>query len=189
MVDRSTARGLVIATRGLVFALTALALAACGGASTKTTGASGSGSEPGATVTRRQSPATHREFVARAADICESAGAQAKPLKAREEALKGQPVASATPAFAALVRQGATIARGAYERLRALPKPPADASAIQQLLQSYAEETNDAADIANAAAHKENSLGEAISQALSRLISERLAVAKSFGMGDCFQLE
>ncbi|HTU77675.1 MAG TPA: hypothetical protein VMF09_02830 [Solirubrobacteraceae bacterium] len=183
------ARMLSLGARMLAVALAALALAlvlaGCGGAGVKATSASG----PGAGVEQRQSLAARREFVAHAAAICARAGAQAKPLKAHEEALKGQPVASATPAFVSLARRAMAIALAAYERLRALPRPPADASAVQQLLQAYAEETSDAGDIANAAAHKENSLGEAVSQALGKSVSRNLAAAKRFGMGECFLLE
>ncbi len=158
--------------------LGALGVAGCGGTSTKTTSA---------TTTAVQ--VTRGQFVAQASAVCASAGAQERPLKAREQALKGEPVAEANQAFVSLAREAATIAHDADERLRALKEPPAEAAAVQQLLRAYAEEANDALEISNAVAHQENNIGEAVSSALSRSITGNVAAAKRLGMGECFTLE
>jgi len=157
--------------------LAALALAGCGGSSTHTTTAG-----PGAAAAERQ-------FIAAAKAICAQAGEQQKPLKARKEALRGEPTAQATPAFASLADRAAAIARRADARLAALPRPPADAQTIAQLVHAYALEATDAGEIASAVADKDGNLGEAASEALARLVRQNQAAAERLGMGSCFALE
>jgi hypothetical protein len=167
---------------GLACVLGALGVAGCG--STNTTSAS-----TPAVRDNRVAHAARRQFVAQASAVCASAGAQERPLKAREQALKGEPVAEANQAFVSLAREAASIAHNADERLRALKEPPAEAAKVQQLLQAYSEEANDAREIANAVAHQENNVGEAVSSALSKLIAGNVASAERLGMGECFTLE
>jgi hypothetical protein len=172
MADRPTA------TFGVAIVVAALALGGCGGSSTHTT----STPAPGAT-------AAHQRFVAQAVHICEAAGLQEKPLKARKEALRGESGATATTAFASLAQEASAIARGAEQRLAALARPAADAQTIGALVHAYSLEALDAGEIAKAVAKHEGSLGEAASDALAKLVRQNLAAAKRLGMGACFELE
>jgi len=121
--------------------------------------------------------------------ICEQAGAREKPLKARKEALRGEPAAQATPEFVSLAHQAAAIAHRADERLAALPRPPADARTVGQLVRAYALEATDAGEIASAVADRDGNLGEAASEALARLVRQNQPAAEGLGMGECFALE
>jgi hypothetical protein len=176
---------------GLALALGALGLAGCGGSHattvTVTTGsvaaaaASGAGGDAGAA-----------QFVAQATRICEGVRTQQAPLKGREEALKGQlgrSAASADLAFSSLASQAAAIAQAALGRLAALPRPPAEAQAIEQVLQAYSEQVGDARTIAAASASRQNSRGEAAAGALGRSVLTHSAAARKLGMGECFGLE
>jgi hypothetical protein len=171
MASRSTA------AFGLAAVLMACAVSGCG-----SSGRSGPGPSPAQL-------AAHRRFVAQARAICHEVSAQQRLLRKREEALKGQPVGSAVKSFASLAGQAATIARTADGRLRALPRPTADAHAIAQTVQAYGEQASAASEIARAAAHEENSVGEAASVALSRSIAAHLGAARGLGMGGCLTVE
>ncbi len=162
---------------GLAIALAALGISSCGSsAATNATTGSGPGAAPA-------------QFIAAASAICQGVGRQEQPLRAREESLKSLPVARADEEFVSLARQAAAISQTAEGRLSALPRPAADAQAIQQLLLAYAEESREASSIASAAAHQEAGRGEDAAGALARSIALHAASAKKLGMGDCFVLE
>jgi hypothetical protein len=163
---------------GLVVALAALGISSCGGTSRQT---------PSVTVSSATS--TPAQFIARAAAVCRGVRAQEEPLKVREESLKKLPEIVAGREFVSLAGKAAAISRAADERLRALPRPPADAQAIQRLLQAYSEEATDATAIASAAIRQESGPGEAAAGALARSIALHRAPAKSLGMGGCFAFE
>jgi hypothetical protein len=171
MASRSTA------TFGLAAVLVACAVSGCG-----SSGKSGPGPSPAQL-------AAHRRFVAQAKAICHGVNAQQRLLRKREEALKGQPVGSAVKTFASLAGQAATIAHAADERLRALPRPTADAHAIAHVVQAYSEQVSAASEIARAAAHEESNLGESASVALTRSIASHLSAARSLGIGGCLTVE
>jgi hypothetical protein len=163
---------------GLAAALVACSMSGCGG----TASHDGTHTSPAAL-------AAQRRFIAQATTICQGVRAAERPLRAREEGLKGQPLATAEKAFVSLARQAAAIAHAADARLGALPRPSDDAHAIAQLVQAYGEQASDAGEIASAAASKEGSAGEAASVALSRSIAAHLTSAKSLGMGECLNAE
>jgi type IV pilus biogenesis protein CpaD/CtpE len=172
MADRS------IPVLGLLVALAALGIAGCGSTNTKTTSNTGSSAS---------APPT--QFIAQASAICQGVSAQEQPLKVREETLKKLPVAAADKEFVALAHEAATISRAAEAKLRALPRPTADAPAIQQLLQAYSAEATDASNIAIAAAHEESTPGEDFAGALAKSVAQHSAAAKRLGMGGCFGVE
>jgi hypothetical protein len=173
---------------GLLLTLATLTMCSCGGAGTEKASVSPSGTLVVKTSVSG-SLAAHRRFVGQASDICAGVRAQQEPLRVREEALRKLPVNEADQEFVPLARQAAAIARNADARLGALPRPPADAQAIAQLVRAYSEEAADASSIASAASHRENDVGEAVSAALARSIGIHSASAKSLGMGACFALE
>jgi hypothetical protein len=160
---------------GLVVVLATLAISGCGGAKGTGTSATGSGAS-----------ATPAQFIAQASSICRGVVIQEEPLKTREESLKSLPAETAEKELVSLANQASAISRTADGRLRALPRPPADAKTIGQLVQAYAEEATDASAIANAAAHEESQLGESAARALADSIAAHSASAKKLGMGDCF---
>ncbi len=163
---------------GFVIALAALVISSCGSSSTKN-----------ATATASGTGAATAQFIAGASAICQRVAREEQPLRAREESLKNLPVATADEEFVSLAREAAAISQAAEEKLGALPRPPADAQTIQQLLLAYAEESREASSIASAAARQENGRGEDATGALTRSIALHDASAKKLGMGDCFVLE
>jgi hypothetical protein len=172
MVDSSRA------ALGLLIALAALAVSGCGGASTKTSSAAASSASV--------SPA---RFVTAASTICEGVRRQLQPLKARQESLKKLPAAAGAREFVALAHEVATIARAAEAKLQALPRPSADASAIEQVLQAYSAQATDASNLAIAAAHQESTPGEDFAGAIAKSVALHGAAAKRLGMGGCFGVE
>jgi hypothetical protein len=162
---------------GLAVGLAALLLSGCGGSGTRT-GAAGA-----------SAATTKARFVAQAEAVCRALSAQEQPLKARQESLKGLPVAEADKAFVSLARRVVSLSRAAEGKLQALPRPPDDAQAIEKLLTSFSEETADANDIANAAASRESTLGEGAEQALRRSIAANSALADAYGMKACIGSE
>jgi hypothetical protein len=162
--------------------LTALGISSCGGNSAPKSASATDTTASGAVATRAQ-------FVVQAARICQKVRAQNAPLKARSESLKALPEIEADKAFVSIAREAAAISRAAVEKLRALPRPPADAQAIDGLLRAYSEESGYAGEIAKAAASEESTPGEAAASALAKSIALHSTAAKRLGMGDCFDLE
>lgn len=168
---------------GLVIALAALAISSCG--STKTSTATND-----ALPARSSggSPVTQAQFIAQASVICHGASTQEQPLERREQSLRRLSATAAEAAFVSLARDAATIARSTDDRLRALPRPPADEQTIGQLVQAYSEQADDASNIATAATHQEGNIGEEATATLARSIAAHQALAKRLGMGECFTL-
>ncbi len=160
---------------GLAAGLAVLSLSGCGGSGTP---AATSGSTTGA-------PTTKAHFVAQAEAVCHTLSAQEQPLRARQETLKGLPVATADKDFVALAQRVVTLSKAAERELRALPRPAGDEQAIERLLSGFSIETTDAATIASAAARQENTIGEDAEQALRKSIAADSALANTYGMKDC----
>jgi hypothetical protein len=169
-------RSLPTAAPALAAVLLALVCASCGSSGTPTTAATGS---------TAASTATKAQFIARAKSICAALSTQEKPLKARQETLKGLPVAAADKEFVALVHQLVAFSRTAATKLTLLPEPPQDAQAIKKLLNSLSVESTDATDIASAASRQESNTGEADEQALRKSIANSRTLAGEYGMKDC----
>jgi hypothetical protein len=132
---------------------------------------------------------TRAQFVAQAQAICQRLSASEKPLKARQETLKGLPTAAADRLFVSLVDQVVKLSRAADSKLEALARPTDDSQAISKLLAGLTEEINDAVSIANAARTEESNSGEASEEALKRSIAANSAAASAFGMHACFGSE
>lgn len=156
--------------------LLALVCAGCGSSSTPTTASNASAAA---------SAATKAQFIAHAESICASLSTQEKPLKARQEALKGLPVATADTEFVSLVHQLVAFSQTAATKLQLLPKPAQDAQSIEKLLTALSAESTEANDIAAAASRQESSTGEAEEQALRRSIANNRKLAAQYGMKDC----
>jgi hypothetical protein len=169
---------------GLAAGLAAMLLAGCGGSGTRTVTI-----HANASTSASGSPATKVQFIAQAGAICQALHTQEQPLKTRQESLKGLPTATAEQDFVTLARQLVTISRTADGKLRALPRPSADAQAIEGLLTGFSEEVADATDIANAAVSQESNIAEGAEQALKRSVAENSAVADEYGMKDCIGAE
>jgi len=160
--------------------LLALACAGCGSSSTPST--AGSANAAAGAVTKAQ-------FIAHAESICAKLNSQEKPLRARQEALKGLPVETADEDFVALVHQLVAFSRAATSKLTLLPQPAQDTQAIAKLLATLSAETSEANDIASAASRQESSTGEADEQALRKSIANNRALAAQYGMKDCIGAE
>jgi len=162
----------------------ALLLSGCGGSTTRTVTvqASAPSSPSGKAVTKAH-------FVVQAEAICRTLSAQEQPLKARQATLRELPNSTAGKIFVSLAHQVVTVGRAADGKLRALPRPPADAHAIEMLLTGFSEEVADASDIASAAVSEENNLAEGAEQALKRSVAENSSAAAEYGMKDCIGSE
>lgn len=156
--------------------LLALVCAGCGSSGTPTTNA---GSRAAANA------ATKAQFIANAKSICATLSTQEKPLKVRQEALKGLPVATADKEFVSLVHQLVVFSKAAATKLQSLPKPSQNAQAIEKLLTALSVETTEATDLADSASRQESSTGEADEQALRRSIANNSKLAAQYGMKDC----
>lgn len=165
---------------GLAVTLVSLGMMGCGGTSTQT-GASGA-----ATSATSGKPAPSKaQFVAQTEEICRTLSSREKPLKARQEALKGLPTAEYDKDFVAVANQVVTLSRTAAEKLKALPRPSGDGASIEKALATYSEEIADVANISYAVANQESSAGEAAVAALKRSIAANQGLAESFGLKDC----
>jgi hypothetical protein len=168
---------------GLAVALAALVCAGCGSSSTSGTSTHTSGS---ASVS---STATKAQFVARAEAACRTLSAQEKPLEARQEALKDLSPDLADEAFVTIVDKVIAYSQSAARELAAIPRPAADAQAIEKLLSSFSVETADAKVIEQAARKQESGPGEAAQNALRKTIDDNLPQAEAYGMRDCIAAE
>jgi hypothetical protein len=168
----------------LIAGTAAMLLSGCGGSTTRTVTvqASAPSSPSGALVTKPL-------FVAQADAICRALNAQEQPLKARQATLKDLPNGEAEKIFVSLAHQVVTFSRAADGKLRELPRPAADAHAIEALLTGFSEEVADASQIAAAAVSEENNLAEGAEQGLKRSVAENSAAAAEYGMKDCIGSE
>jgi hypothetical protein len=180
MVDRPRA------ALSLAVALVALAATGCGSTSTPTAASTQAGTgQTAASAATSGSVPTKAQFIAQAEDICRKLSSEEKPLKARQEALKGLSAASSDKAFVSLAHQVVALSRAAGGKLQALPRPPGDAGMIEKLLIVYNEDATDVSNIAYAVANQESSAGEAAAEALKRSITVNSGLAEGFGMKDC----
>ncbi len=178
----TTARGLAVTVLAPL-ALIALAMGAVGCGSTTSTQ---TGSGGAATSAASGTPAPSRaRFVAQAEGFCRTLSSGEKPLKAREEALKGLPSAAYDKAFVVVANQVVALSRTAAEKLKTLPRPPADAASIEKALDAYSEEVADVANISYSVANQESSAGEAAVAALKRSIAGNASLAERYGLKDC----
>jgi hypothetical protein len=155
--------------------MAAFGASGCGTSSTQTTAGNASSS-----ATASKSIATKAQFVAQTESICHKLSSQEKPLKARQESLKGLPAASSEKTFVSLANQVVALSRSAARQLRALPRPPGE-----ELLTAYTEEVTSVANIAYSAVHQESSAGEAAEATLKRSIATNSGLAQEFGLKDC----
>jgi hypothetical protein len=168
------------ATKALPAVLLALVCASCGSSNTSST--AGATNAAASAVTKAQ-------FIAHAESICAKLSSQEKPLRTRQEALKGLSVDVADTDFVALVHQLVAFSKSAASELALLPRPAHDTQAIAKLLAIFSAETTEATDIGSAASRQESSTGEADEQALRKSIANNRALAAQYGMKDCIGAE
>jgi hypothetical protein len=172
------------AALGIVVAVASLGVAGCGSSSSQTATSNATTS-----ATSTKSTTTKAQFVGRAEAICSRLSAEEKPLKASQESLKEASAATAQRAFVSLAEKVVKLSRAAEGQLRAIPPPPGESAAIDQLLAVYREEATDVSNIAYFLSHQESSAGEAAAQALKRSVTGIVATARSYGMKDCVESE
>lgn len=165
---------------GLTVMLAGLLFSGCGSGGTGTATAPASASH---------ALSTRAHFTEQAEAVCRTLSQEAKPLRARQESLRGLPAAAAAGAFVSLARESVAISQAAEGKLRALPRPPADAHAIEQLLRTFSGEVTDATAIARAAANQESALGEAAEGALKKSAQNNIGLADEYGMRLCIASE
>jgi hypothetical protein len=170
------------AALGLATVLAALVCAGCGSSSTSDTNAQTSNSASSSTATKAQ-------FVTQAEAICRTLSAQERPLKTRQESLKGLSPDLADTAFVAIVEKVIAYSHAAGGKLATIPRPAADAQAIEKLLSSFSEETAEAKAIGQAARKQESGAGEDAQDALRKTIDANLPQADAYGMKDCIAAE
>lgn len=165
---------------GLAVGLAVLMLSGCGssGTSTATGHTSSAAFSAKAAISKTQ-------FVARAEAICRTLNAQEKPLRERQESLKGLPADTTAAKFVSLVNQVVVLSRAAEAKLQALPRPAGDAQAIETLLTGFSDETTDATAIAKAASNQESTPGEDAEDALKRAVEGISTLANTYGMKNC----
>ena len=171
------------AVLGLAAVLAALVCAGCGSSSTSGTNAHTSGSAS------TSSTATKAQFVAQAEAVCRTLSAQERPLKTRQESLKGLSPDLADTAFVAIVEKVIAYSQAASGKLAAIPRPAADGQAVEKLLSSFSEETAEAKAIGQAARKQESGAGEDAQDALRKTIDANLPQAAAYGMKDCIAAE
>jgi hypothetical protein len=182
MPDRSRpALGLAAPLLALAAPLCVLVLSACGSSGSTTTTATGAAT----TAAGGAAGPTKAEFVARAESICRTLGDAEKPLEAKQASLRGESTSTSQSAFVALGRQVVSLSRAAEAKLRALPRPAADAAAIGTLLDAFAHDVADAEELVQAAAKEESTLGLAAEETLRKSISKNSALAAEYGATLC----
>ena len=162
---------------GLAMVLAAALLSSCGSSNNSTS------TSTGATAPATGTAATKAGFVAQAETICRQLGKEEKPLEASQASLTGGGSASNT--FASLAHQVVALSRAAETKLKAIPRPPADAAAIGTLLASFTQEVTDANTLALAAVKQESTVGEAAEGALRRSIAAHSRLAAEYGTTLC----
>jgi hypothetical protein len=162
---------------GLAMVLATALLSGCGSSNSSTsTPAAATTPATGATATKAQ-------FVAQAESICGKLSKEEKPLEASQASLTGGGSASNT--FASLAHQVVALSKAAETKLKAIPRPPADAAAIGTLLASFTQDVTDANTLALAAVKQESTVGEAAEGALRRSIAAHSQLAAEYGTTLC----
>ena len=159
---------------GLAMVLATVLLGGCGSSGKPATTEAAPGSAAGP---------TKAQFVAQAEVICRKLSAQEKPLEASQATLTGS--GSSANSFASLAHQVVELSQAAETKLKALPRPTADAAAIETLLASFTQDVADANALAQAAVKEESSAGEAAEGALRRSIADHGQLASEYGMKLC----
>lgn len=182
-------------------ALTGVAVAGCGSGGTHpsstTNAAATTASKAASTATPTSSSTTATaptnaataRFAAQARVICQSMSAREKSLKRRQETLKGHSLAAIEREFASLAGELADLSTAAGSRLAKLPRPAADAAAIERLLSAFASEANDVRAISKAVTSGESTAGEQATQELKDTASANAAEARRLGLEDCIGSE
>lgn len=158
--------------------LSAFALAGCGSGGSHSSSADTAGAATSAA-----------RFVSSARGICAKLVTQEQPLRAREKTLDELPPSARNTAYVSIATSIVKLSRAAYGKLHALPRPGADAEAIESLLTAYGNEVTDVSYMAGAVAHQENSNGEAAAASLKRSIASNKRAAERFGVIGCMGAE
>ena len=128
--------------------------------------------------------ATTARFIVAADAICGALHSQQQPLNARAQALTNE-TAAARAQLRALLRQSVVFARAAEARLRALPRPPTDAAAIDKLLAGYDQEAAEVTSFADSLANQEPERQKFSAGSLERTTASDSKLAESLGLKAC----
>jgi len=127
---------------------------------------------------------TTSHFILAADDICRALHSQQAPVNARVQALT-QETATAKAQLQALLRQSVVFVRAADAKLRALPRPPAEATAIEGLLSGYDQEAAEVTSFADSLTRVEPERQRFASGSLERTTQSDRKLAESLGMKAC----
>jgi hypothetical protein len=133
-------------------------------------------------------PPTLAQFAREANQICAQLSSEQEPFAARLEALDRIPGANSGQVAAAW-RGLESVSHAADVKVGELPRPPAQADVIRQLVAGYFEEASNELDLANAFASQDAIAIEAAQQIYIRLAISHATVARRLGMTDCAKAE
>jgi hypothetical protein len=163
----------------LLFVLVAMTAAGCGSTDAPSAsvraGMSAEAPTPGATPAR---------FIAAADAICGALHSQQQSLNTRVQALTRETAATRAQ-LRALLRQSVVFARAADAKLRALPRPPSDATAIDKLITGYEQEAAEVTSYADSLTSLEPEREKFSSGSLERTTASDRKLAESLGMKVC----
>jgi hypothetical protein len=164
-----------------VLVMTFAAMTATGCASTGTPSTS---VNAGAAAGTSTSGTTTAHFILAADDICRALHSQQAPINARVQTLT-QETATAKAQLQVLLRQSVVFVRAADAKLRALPRPPAEATAIEGLLSGYDQEAAEVTSFADSLTRMEPERQRFASGSLERTTESDRKLAESLGMKVC----
>ena len=130
------------------------------------------------------SGAATAHFIAAADEICQALHSQQEPLNARVQALT-QDTTAAKAQLQALLRQSVTFVRAADAKLQALPRPPGEATTIEELLTGYDHEAAEVSSFASSLSKLEPERQRFASGSLERTTESDRKLAEGLGMKVC----
>jgi hypothetical protein len=128
--------------------------------------------------------ATTAHFIAAADQICGVLRSQQGPLNARAQKLTTD-TAATRALLATLLRESVAFARAADTKLKALPRPPSDATSIGKLLTGYETESAEVAASVEALVSQQPEKQRFASGSLERTTAADHALAAGLGLKIC----
>jgi hypothetical protein len=123
-------------------------------------------------------------FIAAADGICKALHSQQQPLNARVQALT-QETAAARIQLQALLTRSVVYVRAADAKLQALPRPPGEATTIEELLTGYDHEAAEVTSFASSVTKLEPERQRFASGSLERTTESDRKLAEGLGMKVC----
>ncbi len=123
-------------------------------------------------------------FIAAADEICQALHSRQEPLNARVQGLT-QDTAAARTQLQTLLRQSVTFVRAADAKLQALPRPPGEATTIEELLTGYDHEAAEVTSFADSLTKLEPERQRFASGSLERTTESDRKLAEGLGVKVC----